>query len=103
VKVLGNLPLAIDQAGAHMHTLKMQAGKYLSRLKENAETLNWKPPTNMWPYRKTVLSSWDLIFKEFEKSYPDVFEIFQVCAFLAGENISENLLKSGFKFAQMGK
>lgn len=86
-----------------MHNLKMQAGKYLSRLKENAETLNWKPPTNMWPYRKTVLSSWDLTFKEFEKSYSNVFEIFQVCAFLAGENISENLLNSGFKFAQMGK
>ena len=103
MKVLGNLPLAIDQAGAHMHSLKIQAGEYLLRLKKNAQMLNWKPPTNMWPYRKTVLSSWDLTFKEFETSYPDVFEMFQICAFLAGEKISENLLKSGFQFAQMGE
>ena len=63
VKVLGNLPLAIDQAGAHMHTLKMRAGKYLSRLGENAAILNWKPPTNVWPYGKAVLNSWELTFQ----------------------------------------
>ncbi|ETI25584.1 hypothetical protein G647_02358 [Cladophialophora carrionii CBS 160.54] len=101
VRVLGNLPLAIDQAGAHMHARKMQAAKYLSRLTENAETLDWKPPTNTWAYHNTVLSSWDLTFKEFEKSHPDVFAMFQVCGFLAGENISEDLLTSGFKSAGM--
>jgi len=86
-----------------MHTLKIQSRKYLSRLNRNAETLNWKPPNNVWPYGKTVLSCWDLTFKEIENNNPEVFEIIQVCAFLDGENISENLLRYGFEFAQMGK
>ncbi|KIW56192.1 hypothetical protein, variant [Exophiala xenobiotica] len=101
VNMLGHLPLAIDQAGAHIHTLKIQAGKYLARLKENAETLDWKPPANVWVYGKTVLRSWELTFKELEISHSDVLKIFQVCAFLAGENISESLLRDGFNFGHM--
>ncbi|KIW10231.1 hypothetical protein PV08_11192 [Exophiala spinifera] len=100
VKVLGNLPLAVDQAGAHIHNLKTPARKYLSRLKENRETLSWTPPIILWPYGKGVLSAWDLTFQQLESSSPKVFEILQVCAFLAGEYISENLLKFGFNFAQ---
>ncbi|OAP64688.1 hypothetical protein AYL99_00660 [Fonsecaea erecta] len=100
VRVLGNLPLAVDQAGAHIHNLKTPARKYLSRLKENADTLSWTPPINVWPYGKGVLSAWDLTFQELESSSPKVLEILQVCVFLAGEYISENLLKFGFKFAQ---
>ncbi len=96
--------MAVDQAGAHIHNLKTRASKYLSRLKENAETLgSWTPPINLWPYGKGVLSAWDLTFQELERSSPKAFEILQVCAFLAGEYISEDLLKFGFKFAQKGK
>jgi hypothetical protein len=103
VKILGYLPLAVDQAGAHIHALKIRAKKYLSRLIENAETLNWTPPRTLWPYRKPVLSCWDLTFQEIENEYPKVFDILRVCAFLAGEDMSETLLRYGFDFAQMGK
>jgi hypothetical protein len=100
---LGYLPLAIDQAGAYIHKLRISARKYLCRLNENVKILSQKPPGKMWPYHETVLDTWEISFNEIEKENPGAFEIFQVCAFLAGEDMSEKILRYGLEFARMGK
>jgi hypothetical protein len=96
---LGYLPLAIDQAGAYIHKLRISARNYLCRFNENTKILSRKPPVKMCPYHETVLGTWEISFSEVERENPEAFKIFQVCAFLAGEDMSERTLKYGLEFA----
>ncbi|CZR62563.1 uncharacterized protein PAC_12460 [Phialocephala subalpina] len=101
VQALGYLPLAVDQAGAYIHKLKISVRTYLCRLNKNAKVLSQKPPAQMWPYHETVLSTWEISLKEIEGENAEALEILQICAFLTGEDMNEQLLRYGFEFARM--
>lgn len=97
VKVLGNLPLAIDQAGAYIHRLRLTATRYLSHLEKKAShVLSQRPPYAVWPYRETVFITWEISLQAIKIRDPEAAELLQVCAFLSGEDISEKMLSNGF-------
>jgi hypothetical protein len=102
VKSLGNLPLAIDQAGAYIQKLKLTARKYLSQLEKNkCHLLQQKPPSAVWPYQKTVLTTWETSLQAIMNENPEAVEVLQICAFFDGESISEEMLHCGFGFIKI--
>jgi hypothetical protein len=101
---LGYLPLAIDQAGAYIYKLKLSTKRYSSLLEANAaHVLHHKPPAAVWPYKSTVFATWETSLQTIERENPEAVEILTICAFLAGEDIWEEMLACGLPFAQISE
>ncbi|KAK5454268.1 hypothetical protein LTS15_006268 [Exophiala xenobiotica] len=61
VSVLGNLPLAIDQAGAYIADGFMEFDDYLLAFHDRqSELLSTKPPAALWTYEHTVYTTWEI-------------------------------------------
>jgi hypothetical protein len=88
---LGDLPLALEQAGAYADTNGLTLGMYLTRLAEHARRLlaRGAPPD----YQRTVATTWELAFARIE-SHAGAVAILRCCAFLAPEAIPAELFAS---------
>lgn len=101
VQELGCLPLALEQAGAHMKALQCPIGKYLEEYKsQRLKLLSQHPAKPSWEYesqsRLAVHTTW-LINFEYVKNSPhgEVASSFvQAAAFLAPHEIQEELINS---------
>jgi len=107
--MLGYLPLAIKQAGAHIsvqrrsflgspsqfqtHALR----SYLDAFKKNAKILlQRKPARSTWDYRNdTVFTTWEVSFAAIREEMPDAAQLLLLCGFLAKSDIFEEMLHYG--------
>jgi hypothetical protein len=99
VQRLGQLPLAIHQAGAYLRNLCKPLKDYLSLFEHNMKhMLSKKPPSATWAYRDdTVFTTWEISFKAIQNINPKSAELLLVCSFLSNEDIWEDLLQRGLK------
>lgn len=89
---LGDLPLAIEQAGAWLATTSMPVATYLEMLdNELLETLNRKPPQG---YPTSVTAGWLLSLRRLRETTPAAAKLLELCAFFAPEPIPNWLLRS---------
>jgi tetratricopeptide (TPR) repeat protein len=91
---LGNLPLALEQAGAYM----VESGRSLSTYLElfqtrQQEILRRGTPSTDYP--ATVATTWELSFQEVQKASPEGADLLNLCAFLAPDDISKGMLREG--------
>jgi hypothetical protein len=107
LQLLGYLPLAIDQAGAHisvqMRSFSGSAARfqtqalqsYLDAYKDNAKIfLLRKPPCSTWGYRNdTVFTTWEVSFATIRDQNPDAANLLLLCGFLAKSDIFEEMLR----------
>lgn len=92
---LGNLPLAIEQAGAYIHTSSMPISRYLEVYNKDARGLLEKAPP-IWTYRNdTVLSTWEISFAAIEKRYTKAASILLISGFLARNDLWMELFQWG--------
>jgi MinD-like ATPase involved in chromosome partitioning or flagellar assembly/tetratricopeptide (TPR) repeat protein len=89
---LGDLPLAIEQAGAWLEQTGMPAGTYVEQLETQlTQVLSLNPPSD---YPVPVVATWNLSFERLRQRSPAAVRLLQLCAFFGPEPISMSLLYS---------
>jgi len=87
---LGCLPLALEQAGAFIKTTGRPFSYYLEKLRSNKlEVLSKFKPLE---YPEPVSRTWDISFREAEKTSKLSVHILYLCSFLASDRIPISLL-----------
>ncbi|WP_433888722.1 FxSxx-COOH system tetratricopeptide repeat protein [Streptomyces sp. CA-111067] len=89
---VGDLPLAVEQAGAWLAETATPAEEYLRELKAQAtRVLSLSQPPG---YPEPVAATWNISIARLQKRSPAAVRLLQLCAFFAPEPISGNLLYS---------
>nr|WP_063725984.1 FxSxx-COOH system tetratricopeptide repeat protein [Cryptosporangium arvum] len=90
---LGDLPLALEQAGALMVETGIPSGDYLKALQDEAgKVLTENPPTD---YPVPVAAAWSISMGHVSQQMPFALELLQRCALLGPEPIPRDLLVRG--------
>ncbi len=88
---LGDLPLALEHAGAYIETTGRSISDYLKLFGEyQQELLSRAKPSEDCPC--TVATTWEISFQEILKESPTGADLLNLCAYLAPDNISRELL-----------
>jgi hypothetical protein len=89
---VGDLPLAIEQAGAWLSETGMSATLYVNWLETQAHNaLGFNKPAD---YAAPVAATWDLSFARLRERSPAALRLLQILAFCSPEKISMRLLYS---------
>ncbi|HKS99592.1 MAG TPA: FxSxx-COOH system tetratricopeptide repeat protein, partial [Rugosimonospora sp.] len=89
---LGDLPLAIEQAGAWLAVTAMPSGRYLELLDTQLpQVLEENPPPG---YERTAAATWLLSLEHLRDQMPAAAKLLELCAFFAPEPIPTSLLIS---------
>jgi hypothetical protein len=87
--VLGDLPLAVEQAVTWRAETGMAAREYLRLLEDKLTELLSTPPAD---YPRPVTAAWNVALDRLAESNAAALELLQVCAYFAPEPISRQLL-----------
>jgi tetratricopeptide (TPR) repeat protein len=91
---LGQLPLALEQAGAYMEASGSSLAGYLQLFRtRQAQVLRRADPPADYP--ATVATAWELAFQEVRAASSEAADLLNLCAFLASEDIPHDLLSRG--------
>lgn len=94
LELLGNLPLAIEQAGAYIHSSSISFSKYLELFEQDSLMLLETLPA-IWYYRNdTVLTTWEISFAAVHKRSPLAAQILTFSGFLGKDHIAADLFRS---------
>jgi len=89
-EALGDLPLALEQAGAYIEETGCRIADYLTLFRSRrAELLKRRSASADYP--DTVATTWDLSFSEVLKTAPAAVDLLNLFAFLAPDNILRDL------------
>ncbi|MEH0423006.1 FxSxx-COOH system tetratricopeptide repeat protein [Streptomyces sp. B21-083] len=89
---VGDLPLAVEQAAAWLAETATPVETYLRQLAEQTtDVLDLNQPAD---YPKTVAATWNVSISRLKERSPASVRLLQLCAFLAPEPISSDLLYS---------
>ena len=91
-EAVGDLPLAVEQAGAWLAETATPIEEYLRQLNEQTTgvlDLNQAPD-----YPETVAATWNISIARLRERSPASVRLLQLCAFMAPEPISSHLLYS---------
>ncbi|MEU5029735.1 FxSxx-COOH system tetratricopeptide repeat protein [Streptomyces milbemycinicus] len=88
-EVLGDLPLAVEQASAWRAETGMPAAEYLRLFEEKrAELMSVSPPTH---YEQTVATAWNVSLDHLASKNPAALQLLQICAYFASEPVARSL------------
>jgi TIR domain/Tetratricopeptide repeat/NB-ARC domain len=91
-EALGDLPLAVEQAGAWLAQTGISAADYLHLVAdESSQVLALNPPDD---YPVPVAVTWRLAFDRLQEESPSAARLLQLCAFFAPEPIPMTLLQN---------
>lgn len=93
---LGNLPLALDQAGAYLAATGTGLSPYLSLYQQHRPELLKERRNLMYP--DSVATTWNLSFAWVEQKNPAAAELLRACALMAFDTIPEEVLTQGAAF-----
>jgi NB-ARC domain len=94
-KELGNLPLALSQAGAYIKQKSRGFTQYLEHYTQYRSRVNSWIPKGPRPYPHSVATTWVMSFNEIRKSNSTAARLFQLLAFFNPDGILIEFLKSG--------
>ena len=96
-EALGDLPLALEQAGAYMEAKGGNISYYLNMFTVHKnKLLNRAAPSTDYP--DTVATTWDIAFNEVKQISHSSADLLNLCAFLASDDIPVELLNSGVQY-----
>jgi len=93
-EALGDLPLALAQAGAYISETGTTLAAYLE-LFQSRRTELWKKERPPLEYPDTVATTWDLSFQQVQRASPAGADLLNLCAFLAPDDILQDILSEG--------
>ncbi len=90
---LGDLPLALEQAGAYIEASAISLGDYLKLFQEHPKEIlsRGKPAA----YPETVATTWGISFKAVEEKSLEAADLLKLFSFLAPDDIPKSLLIEG--------
>jgi len=93
-EALGDLPLALEQAGAYVEASGGMLSAYLRLFRRRHRELlrRGRPSTD---YPDTVATTWELSFQQVQQASPAGADLLNLCAFLAPDDIPRDLLSEG--------
>ncbi len=95
VQILGNLPLALEQAGAYIDETGCSLADYLYLYQTQHAALLRRRGTSLSYPVEPVATTWDLTFKNVRMANRAAVELLRLCAFLAPDAIPEEIIKAG--------
>jgi len=94
---LGDLPLALEQAGAYMDATRRSLSDYLKIFTDRKNEL-WDRAGPPLDYPDTVATTWNIAFDEVKQISSPGADLLKLCAFLAPDDIPVELLNSGVQY-----
>lgn len=91
-EALGNLPLALSQAGAYIKATGLALADYLRLFQERRQDL-WADEEAPLGYPATVATTWDLAIEQVRAEAPAGEALLKLCAFLAPDHVPKSFLK----------
>jgi tetratricopeptide (TPR) repeat protein len=95
---LGDLPLALEQAGAMLAETGMPVDEYLRLLREHVTQIMSEGKSPDYPYSMTA--AWRLSVATLEQKLPQARELLRCCAFFGPEPIPRNVFRRGTQTTQ---
>ncbi len=92
VKVMGGLPLALDQAGGYIEEVECRPEEYLSLYQEYRKQMLGRRGYPIFDHPQPVATTWSLSFEHVQRDNPAAADVLRLCAFLAADDIPEELL-----------
>lgn len=90
-EALGDLPLALEQAGAYIEAIGISLSEYLELfLQHKSELLRRGKPSTDYP--ATVATTWEMSFQKIQSASVGGADLMNLCAFLAPDEIPRKLL-----------
>ncbi len=90
---LGDLPLALEQAGAYMDTTGKPLDEYLKAFQERKLKMLAKAKPSDYPY--TVATTWNISFRAVRKEHPAAIGLLRLFSYLAPDEIPLAYLVKG--------
>ncbi|WP_432986351.1 FxSxx-COOH system tetratricopeptide repeat protein [Dactylosporangium sp. CA-233914] len=87
---LGDVPMAMEQAAATQNATGWAAGDYAERYDELRRDMGGTQQRPEYP--SPIVVTWNLAYSELAERNPGAARLLDVCAFLAGEPVSWNVL-----------
>jgi tetratricopeptide (TPR) repeat protein len=95
-QALGDLPLALEQAGALIRESRISFNDYLHKFESHwAELLGQKRPGGDYP--DSVAMTWELSFRQVEAENPSAIRLLNLLSFLSPDGIGRSLLAKNFQ------
>jgi len=93
-EALGDLPLALEQAGAYIEATERSLSDYLKLFHDHRlQLLRRGIPSTDYP--ATVATTWEISFQQVQQASPAGADLLNLCAFLAPDDIPRDLLSEG--------
>ncbi len=93
--IMGNLPLALAQAGAYIERTQCGLSGYLERYQKRRAILLKERSGLASDHPEPVATTWSLSFERVEQVNPAAADLLRLCAFLHPDAIPEAILISG--------
>ena len=97
---LGDLPLALEQAGAVLYESLMSVGDYLRLLKER--TADILAQGTALEYPTSMTAAWQIAVAQLRQQSPQALDLLRCCAFLGPEPIPRDVFKLGSEESSTG-
>lgn len=94
-EMMGGLPLALDQAGAYIKTVRCSFQEYVALYRQHRQDFLIERGGHIPEHPEAVATTWDISFQRIERENPTAAELLRFCAFLAPDAIPEKLLAWG--------
>lgn len=92
---LGDLPLALEQAGAYIEAARISLSRYLDMFKMyKTKLLNRSSPSTEYP---EIATTWNISINAVRKTCQAGVDLLNLCAFLSTDDIYEELITDGAK------
>jgi tetratricopeptide (TPR) repeat protein len=88
-EALGDLPLALEQAGAYIEETGTTLAAYLGLFRDRRREL-WVEEHPPLGYRETIATTWEISLQQLP---PAAMALMELCAFLSPDNIPRDLLE----------
>jgi len=99
-EALGDLPLALEQAGAVLFEGRMAVDEYLRLLREAVTRILEQGASSDYPTSMTA--AWQISVARLRQQSPQALELLRCCAFLGPEPIPSEVFKFGSEESQTG-
>ncbi len=94
-ETLGDLPLALEQAGAYIQETGISLSAYLKLFQKRQKELLRRGKPDAYP--DTVATTWDISFRKAREEVPASADLLNLCSFLAPDDIPKSLLTGGIE------
>ncbi len=96
-EAVGDLPLALEQAGAYMDVKHRSFDDYLALFHAHQQDLLGREPPPA-DYPATVVTTWEMALQQVAQISPVAADLLHLCAFLAPDQIDRSLLSGGAEY-----